>query len=122
MNCVNSNVYIEGLQSQHDMIQQVKEALNMRCHGTRCMQRQHTVNACSTAGSLAVSIISLSAALFAAWCAPAVQQVAFADKLLLNKIDLVSEAEKKSVINRVKVGVCSVRTNTEMVRCSVTVH
>jgi G3E family GTPase len=30
-------------------------------------------------------------------------QVAFADKILLNKIDLVSEAEKKEVIRRIKV-------------------
>lgn len=67
---------------------------------------------------------SLSAALFAVWCATAVQQVAFADKLLLNKIDLVSEAEKKNVINRVKVGMCSARrsTCTGMLRCSGTIR
>ncbi len=33
----------------------------------------------------------------------AVQQVAFADKILLNKLDLVSEAEKQAVIRRVRV-------------------
>lgn len=31
------------------------------------------------------------------------QQVAFADKILLNKVDLVSEAEKAEVIDRIKV-------------------
>jgi G3E family GTPase len=29
--------------------------------------------------------------------------VAFADKILLNKVDLVSEAEKRHVISRIKV-------------------
>jgi len=33
----------------------------------------------------------------------AVQQVAFADKILLNKIDLVSGAEKANVIRRIRV-------------------
>lgn len=31
------------------------------------------------------------------------QQVAFADKILLNKLDLVSEADKKNVIKRIRV-------------------
>jgi G3E family GTPase len=35
----------------------------------------------------------------------AVQQVAFADRLLLNKTDLVSEAEKAAVIKRLRVRV-----------------
>jgi G3E family GTPase len=34
-----------------------------------------------------------------------VQQVAFADRLLLNKTDLVSEAEKAAVIKRIRVRV-----------------
>lgn len=34
----------------------------------------------------------------------AVQQVAFADRLLLNKTDLVSDAEKAAVIKRIRVG------------------
>jgi G3E family GTPase len=34
---------------------------------------------------------------------PAVQQVAFADRLLLNKTDLVSDAEKAAVIKRLRV-------------------
>jgi G3E family GTPase len=33
----------------------------------------------------------------------AVQQVAFADKLLLNKLDLVDEEQKKAVISRIRV-------------------
>lgn len=33
-------------------------------------------------------------------------QVAFADKILLNKTDLVSEAEKAEVISRIKVRTC----------------
>ena len=36
---------------------------------------------------------------------PAVQQIAFADKVLLNKVDLVSEEEKKAVVSRIRVGV-----------------
>jgi hypothetical protein len=40
----------------------------------------------------------------------AIQQVAFADKILLNKVDLVNEREKGEVVRRIKVGgvcVCS---------------
>ncbi len=37
------------------------------------------------------------------WC-PSHKQVAFADKCLLNKIDLVSADEKREVIDRIKVG------------------
>lgn len=39
------------------------------------------------------------------WCPPSpLEQVAFADKILLNKTDLVSEEEKQHVIQRIKVG------------------
>jgi len=34
---------------------------------------------------------------------PAVQQVAFADKILLNKTDLVSAADKANVLKRIRV-------------------
>ena len=34
----------------------------------------------------------------------AVQQIAFADKILLNKVDLVSEEEKNAVVGRIRVG------------------
>lgn len=39
-------------------------------------------------------------------CPPlqAVEQVAFADRILLNKIDLVDEPTKQAVLGRVKVG------------------
>lgn len=45
-----------------------------------------------------------------------VQQVAFADKILLNKTDLVSDADKAYVIKRIRVGLCN-RTN-----CSVCLY
>jgi G3E family GTPase len=35
-----------------------------------------------------------------------VEQIAFADIILLNKVDLVDEAHKKRVISRIKVGRC----------------
>ena len=34
---------------------------------------------------------------------PTVQQVAFADKILLNKVDLVTEEQKQAVIKRIRV-------------------
>ncbi len=34
----------------------------------------------------------------------AVQQVAYADRVLLNKVDLVDDAHKKDVVRRIKVG------------------
>ncbi|KAI3439001.1 hypothetical protein D9Q98_001413 [Chlorella vulgaris] len=42
-----------------------------------------------------------------------IQQVAFADKILLNKIDLVSEAEKKEVIRRIK----AINRTSEIIEC-----
>jgi G3E family GTPase len=33
----------------------------------------------------------------------AVEQVAFADRILLNKVDLVGEDEKQAVVRRIKV-------------------
>ena len=36
----------------------------------------------------------------------AVQQIAFADKILLNKLDLVSDEEKQAVIKRIRVRAC----------------
>jgi G3E family GTPase len=38
--------------------------------------------------------------------ASAVQQIAFADKILLNKTDLVTDDMKQAVIKRIRVGVC----------------
>ncbi|KAL4434344.1 hypothetical protein ABPG75_000785 [Micractinium tetrahymenae] len=42
-----------------------------------------------------------------------IQQVAFADKILLNKTDLVSEEEKKHVIRRIK----SINKTSEIIEC-----
>eukprot|EP00882_Tetradesmus_deserticola_P030398 GHRQ01034121.1.p1 GENE.GHRQ01034121.1~~GHRQ01034121.1.p1 ORF type:complete len:293 (+),score=79.84 GHRQ01034121.1:272-1150(+) len=44
----------------------------------------------------------------------AVQQVAFADRLLLNKIDLVSEAEKAAIIKRIR----AINRGAELVECT----
>ena len=39
-----------------------------------------------------------------------VQQVAFADKILLNKVDLVTEEQKQAVIKRIRVRGCGSRS------------
>lgn len=44
----------------------------------------------------------------------AVQQVAFADKILLNKVDLVSDEEKKDVIDQIK----SINRAAKVIECS----
>eukprot|EP00879_Flechtneria_rotunda_P001441 GHRR01001594.1.p1 GENE.GHRR01001594.1~~GHRR01001594.1.p1 ORF type:complete len:376 (+),score=110.97 GHRR01001594.1:404-1531(+) len=44
----------------------------------------------------------------------AVQQVAFADKILVNKIDLVTEAEKAKVIKRIK----AINRSAELIECT----
>ncbi|KAI7840476.1 hypothetical protein COHA_005777 [Chlorella ohadii] len=43
-----------------------------------------------------------------------IQQVAFADKILLNKVDLVSEAEKAEVIDRIK----AINRTSEIIECT----
>mgnify|MGYP006876345389 CR=1 FL=1 len=45
------------------------------------------------------------------------KQVAFADKCLLNKIDLVSTEEKRDVIDRIKVGRAPQRTAQGVPSC-----
>lgn len=37
------------------------------------------------------------------WCSQSVEQLAFADIILLNKIDLVTEDDKKRITARIKV-------------------
>lgn len=43
----------------------------------------------------------------------AVQQVAFSDRLLLNKMDLVSEAEAEEVTKRIR----SINSSAQIIRC-----
>ena len=46
-------------------------------------------------------------------CAPAVQQVAFADKILLNKTDLVEDKDKQAVCSRIR----NINAAAEIIEC-----
>ena len=53
----------------------------------------------------------LASASFYVWDGQSVEQIAFADVILLNKVDLVDEAAKFGVISRIKVNISPLNTS-----------